>query len=131
MNTEILWGIIFLSMYVLVMIIGWKDFRNSKGKLKEELYNNKIKMYKSKLSKVYTKYEGKIKTLEENQMAKENVQFNAFAQANDRMKMLIESFCDNFEVDMHEFEKNLFCIAYERGFADGQYELKKSIKDGE
>jgi hypothetical protein len=59
-------------------------------------------------------------------MGKENIQFTAYDNSNERMKMLIESFCEQYEVDMHEFEKNLFCLAYQRGYEDGQYDYKKS-----
>jgi hypothetical protein len=131
MKADLLWAIIFGVMFLVVIFLGRKEFKNSNGELTEELYTQKLNKFKSKQKKLYTKYDSKIKTLERDHMAKENVQFNAFAQANDRMKMLIESFCENFEVDMHEFEKNLFCIAYERGYADGQYDLKKSLKDEE
>lgn len=64
-------------------------------------------------------------------MGKENMQFNAFDNSNERIKMLIEAFAETYEVDMHEFEKNLFCMAYERGYADGQYDYKKSLTEEE
>jgi hypothetical protein len=131
MSADLLWAIIFGCMFIFIAILGVKDMKKNKGQLKEELYNQKLKQLQSKQKKFYAKYESKIKGMERDHMGKENVQFNAYAQANDRMKMLIESFCDNFEVDMHEYEKNLFCIAYERGYADGQYDLKKSLKDEE
>lgn len=131
MSADIIWAIVLGIAFIIVGIFGWKEMKNSKDDLKEELYTSKLKKFQSKQKKLYTKYENKIKSLEEKNMGKENAQFNAYAQANDRIKMLIESFCDNFEVDMHEYEKNIFCIAYERGYADGQFDLKKSLKEEE
>jgi hypothetical protein len=64
-------------------------------------------------------------------MGKENIQFNAYAQANDRMRQLMTIFSDKFEVDMHEYEKNLFYIAYEKGYEDGLADLKKSLQSEE
>jgi hypothetical protein len=64
-------------------------------------------------------------------MGKENVQFDAYAKATDRIKMLIESFCDTYEVNMHEYEKNLFAMAYQRGYKDGQDDFKKSQIENE
>lgn len=65
-------------------------------------------------------------------MPKENIQFTAYAMASERVKQLIETFSDQYEVDMHEWEKNLFALAYERGYSDGKYDYKQSLlKDEE
>jgi hypothetical protein len=64
-------------------------------------------------------------------MGKENMQFNAYNNSSEKIRMLIEAFAETYEIDMHEFEKNLFCMAYERGYADGQYDFIKSLTDDE
>lgn len=64
-------------------------------------------------------------------MGKENIQFNAYARANDRIKMLIQFFSEKFEINMHEFEKNLFCIAYEKGYDDALNDLQKDLYEEE
>lgn len=124
-------AIMFASIFIL-LIFAQRQFRKDLPDLLEQWRKDRLTAYKSKMSKLYTKYKKTKNKLEvDKPMGKENVQFNAYDNSNERIKMLIESFAETYEVDMHEFEKNLFCMAYEKGYADGQYDFKKSIMDEE
>lgn len=119
-------------VFGIIIFFGQREFKKELPLLLEQWRKDRLTSYKSKMKKIYTKYKDTKDKLEvEEKVGKENIQFNVYENANERIKMLIETFCETYEIDISEFEKQIFCLAYERGYADGQYDFKNSLMEEE